>query len=240
LTAGLAGAYLLRETFYSWVYSVSKDFNYVYQAENGQISWTEEPFILAAEAVRETNRMMREDVQALDAQTDNYALLLNQECWGSWYEGPWSTGILLDNTTAIENVFAFFKPPIAEGALENVWAADAAQVLSMEKDNPKQEAILDYMKFLATTDATSIFIKYLIHPAGKFPDNWEEIAKYDIYAEMVDMYNSSNVGPWICYTPDIEQALLDNLSLVYTEELTPLEAMQNVDEVTKAYWESQQ
>ena len=30
LTAGLAGAYLLRETFYSWVYSVSKYFNYVY------------------------------------------------------------------------------------------------------------------------------------------------------------------------------------------------------------------
>jgi ABC-type glycerol-3-phosphate transport system substrate-binding protein len=239
LTAGLAGAYLLRETFYSWVYSVSKDFDYVYEAEYGKISWTEEPFILAAEAVKETNKMMREDVQALDAQTDSYALLLNQECWGSWYEGPWSTGILLDNPTAIENVFAFFKPPIAEGALTDTWAADAAQVLSMEKDNPNRDAVINYMKFLATTDATSIFIKYLIHPAGKFPDNWKEIAKYDIYAEMVDMYNSGNVGPWICYTPDIEQALLDNLALVYTEELTPLEAMQKVDEVTKAYWASQ-
>jgi ABC-type glycerol-3-phosphate transport system substrate-binding protein len=239
LTAGLAGAYLLRETFYSWVYSVSKDFDYVYEAEYGKISWTEEPFILAAEAVKETNKMMREDVQALDAQTDSYALLLNQECWGSWYEGPWSTGILLDNPTAIENVFAFFKPPIAEGALTDTWAADAAQVLSMEKDNPNRHAVINYMKFLATTDATSIFIKYLIHPAGKFPDNWKEIAKYDIYAEMVDMYNSGNVGPWICYTPDIEQALLDNLALVYTEELTPLEAMQKVDEVTKAYWASQ-
>jgi len=239
LTAGLAGGYLLRETFYAWVYSVAKDFDYVYEAEMGKRSWTEEPFILAAEAVKETNRMMREDVEALDAQTDNYALLLNQECWGSWYEGPWSTGILLDNQTAIENVFAFYKPPIAEGALENVWHADAAQVLSMRADNPNKDAVIGYMKFLATTDATSIFIKYLIHPAGKFPDNWKEIAKYDIYAEMVDMYNNSNIGPWICYTPDVEQALLVNLALIYREEITPEEGMKRVDEATKAYWASQ-
>ncbi len=239
LTAGLSGAYLLRETFYAWSYSVSKDFDYPYKAERGEISWTEEPFIIAAEAVKETNRMMREDVQALDAQTDSYALLLNQECWGSWYEGPWSTGILLDNPTAIENVFAFFKPPIAEGALENVWAADAAQVLSMRADNPKKDAVIEYMKFLATTDATSIFIKYLIHPAGKFPDNWKEIAQYDIYVEMVEMYNKSNIGPWICYTPEVEQALLDNLSLIYRGDITPEEGMKNVDEVTKAYWASQ-
>ncbi|MBM3705406.1 MAG: extracellular solute-binding protein, partial [Actinobacteria bacterium] len=54
LTAGLAGGYLLRETFYAWVYSVAKDFDYVYEAEMGKRSWTEEPFILAAEAVKET------------------------------------------------------------------------------------------------------------------------------------------------------------------------------------------
>ncbi len=239
LTAGFAGPYLLRETFYSWVYSVSKDFDYVYQAENGKISWTEEPFILAAQAVRDTYDMVREDAQALDPQVDSYALLLNQECWGSWYEGPWSTGILLEKPEAIENVFAFFKPPIAPGALENVWAADAAQVLSMEKDNPKQEEILKYMKFLATPEVSAVFIKYLIHPAGKFPDNWEEIAQYPIYAEMVNMYEESNIGPWICYTPDIEQALLDNLALIFTGDLTPEEGMAKVDEATKAYWASQ-
>ena len=239
LTAGLAGGYLLRETFYSWVNSVAKDFNYVYEAENGKRSWTEEPFILAAEAVKETSRMMREDTQALDAQTDSYALLLNQECWGSWYEGPWSTGILLDNPTAIENVFCFFKPPISPDATPNSWWADAGQVLSMNKDNPKKEQILDYAKFLTTEEVSAIFIKNLVHPFGKFPANWKELAGYPVYAEMVDMYNNSNIGPWICYTPDVEQALLDNLSLIYRGDLTPLEGMQKVDEATKAYWATQ-
>ncbi|MBU4450517.1 MAG: extracellular solute-binding protein [Actinobacteria bacterium] len=239
LSVGFAGPYLLRETFYSWVYSVSKDFNYVYEAEFGKISWTEEPFILAAQAVRDTYDMVREDAQALDPQVDNYALILNQETWGSWYEGPWSTGILRDNPAAIENVFAFFKPPIAPDALENVWAVDAAQVLSIEKDNPKLDEILKYMKFLATPEVSSIFIKYLIHPAGKFPDNWKEIAQYPIYAEMVEMYETGNVGPWICYTPEVEQALLDNLALIFTGDLTPEEGMAKVDEATKAYWASQ-
>jgi len=239
LTAGLAGGYLLRETFYSWVYSVAKDFNYVYEAENGKRSWTEEPFILAAEAVKETSRMMREDTQALDAQTDSYALLLNQECWGSWYEGPWSTGILLDNPTAIENVFCFFKPPIAPDATPNSWWADAGQVLSMTKDNPKKEQILEYAKFLTTEEVSAIFIKNLVHPFGKFPANWKEIAGYPVYAEMVDMYNNSSIGPWICYTPDVEQALLDNLSLIYRGDITPLEGMKKVDEATKAYWATQ-
>jgi ABC-type glycerol-3-phosphate transport system substrate-binding protein len=239
LTAGLSGAYLLRETFYSWVYSVAKDFDYVYKAERGEISWTEKPFILAAEAVKDTAMMMREDVEALDAQTDNYAILLKQEAWGSWYEGPWSTGILLDNPVAIENVFAFFKPPIASGALPNVWAADAAQVLSMRADNPNKDEVIKYMRFLSTEEVSAIFIKYLIHPAGKFPKNWKEIAKYPIYAQMVEMFEKSNVGPWICYTPRVEQALLDNLSEIFRGKISPLKGMQNVDAATKEYWESQ-
>jgi hypothetical protein len=53
------------------------------------------------------------------------------------------------------------------------------------------------------------------------------------------MYNNSNIGPWICYTPDVEQALLDNLQLIYRGDITPMEGMQKVDEATKAYWATQ-
>lgn len=239
LSAGLAGAYLLRERFYVWSYSVAKDAKVIYEAENGKRSWTEEPFLKAAEAVQETAKMMREDTSALDAQTDNYAILLNQEAWGGWYEGPWSTGILLDNKTAIDNVFYFFLPPVAEDALPDCWAADAGQVLAMREDNPNKDQVIKYLKYLATPEASAIFIKNLIHPAGKFPDNWKDLASVPVFAEGVEMYQKSNVAPWICYTPEVEQALLTNISLIYTGELTPMEGLKKLDEATKAYWDSQ-
>ncbi|MCL4377118.1 MAG: ABC transporter substrate-binding protein [Actinobacteria bacterium] len=238
LEAGLAGAYLLRERFYVWSYSVAKDVNVIYDAEFGKRSWTEEPFVKAAEAVKETARMMREDVQALDAQTDTYALLKNQECWGGWYEGPWSVGILLDNKTDIDNAFYFFLPPVAENALPNCWAADAGQVLAMREDNPNKDQVIKYLKYLATPEVSAIFIKNLIHPAGKFPDNWKDIAGYPVYIEGVEMYQNSNVAPWICYTPEVETALLDNISLIYKGELSPMDGLKKIDEATKAYWAS--
>lgn len=239
LSAGLAGAYLLRERFYVWSYSVAKDAKIIYEAENGKRSWTEEPFLKAAEAVKETSRMMREDTAALDAQTDNYGILLKQEAWGGWYEGPWSVGILLDNKTAIDNVFYFFLPPVSDDALPNTWAADAGQVLAMREDNPNKDQVIKYLKYLATPEVSAIFIKNLIHPAGKFPDNWKDIAPVPVFVQGVEMYQSSNVAPWICYTPDVETALLTNLSLIYTGELTPMEGLQKIDEATKAYWATQ-
>ncbi len=239
LSAGLAGAYILRERFYVWSYSVAKDANIIYEAENGQRSWTEEPFLKAAEAVKETAKMMREDTAALDAQTDNYGILLNQEAWGGWYEGPWSTGILLDNQTAIDNVFYFYLPPVSEDALPDCWAADAGQVLAMRDDNPNKDQVIKYLKYLATPEVSAIFIKNLIHPAGKFPDNWKEIAPVPVFVEGVEMYEASNVAPWICYTPDVESALLTNISLIYTGELTPMEGLEKIDEATKEYWATQ-
>jgi ABC-type glycerol-3-phosphate transport system substrate-binding protein len=239
LEAGLAGAYILRERFYVFSYSVAKDANIIYEAENGKRSWTEEPFLKAAEAIKETSRMMREDTQALDAQTDTYALLLNQECWGGWYEGPWSIGILLDNPTAIDNAFYFYLPKVSEDALPNCWAADAGQVLAMREDNPNKDQVIKYLKYLATPEVSSIFIKNLIHPAGKFPDNWESLVDKQAYIDGVKMYQESNIAPWICYTPDIETALLDNISLIYKGELTPMEGLKKIDEATKAYWDTQ-
>ncbi len=239
LEAGLAGAYILRERFYVFSYSVAKDAKIIYEAENGKRSWTEEPFLKAAEAIKETSKMMREDTQALDAQTDTYALLKNQECWGGWYEGPWSAGILLDNKTDIENAFYFYLPPVADNALTKCWAADAGQVLAMREDNPNKDQVIKYLKYLSTPEVSAIFIKNLIHPAGKFPDNWKDLVKVPIFVQGVEMYQESNIAPWICFTPDVEQALLTNISLIYTGELTPMEGLQKIDEATKAYWATQ-
>lgn len=241
LAGGLQQIHWLQENFYTWVYSVSKDPNTIYDAEFGKTSWTGEPFIAAADAIRDTSFIMREDVLSLNAQTDGYNQWLNQEAWGSWYNGPWAVGALLDYPEDLKNIFAFTKPPIVEGGLKDYMAADAGQVLSMTKDNPKKDQILEYAKFLATPEVSAIFLKNLIHPFGKFPDNWQDVipgdAK-DFFIEMVQLYQKGNIGPWIIYTGDINKALIDNLTAIFQGKQTSMEGMQKMDEVTKAYWES--
>ena len=248
LAAGLITLHQLQELFYNWAFTVTGDFDTPHNAEyqlNG-VKWTDEAFILAADAVYETRRMMRDDAQALDAQMDSYAIWLNQESWGHWYNGPWATGILLDNPVALANNFSFFKPPIAPGAIGNAWPADAGQVLSMEDDNPNKEEILKYAKFLTTPEVSEIFISYLIHPFGKFPDNWdtrddiiEDPDARALYVSMVKQYEESEIGPWIVYIAEVRQSLFDNLSEIYRGNLSSEEGMANVQADTEAYWASQ-
>ncbi|MFC2159209.1 hypothetical protein ACFLQS_00630 [Actinomycetota bacterium] len=245
LAAGLISLHQLQELFFNWAYSMTGDFDTPRNAEFSRdgVKWTDEPFIIAADAVRETRRMMRDDAQALDAQMDSYAIWLNQESWGHWYNGPWATGILLDNELALNNCFSFFKPKIHPDALENTWPADAGQVLCMEANNPQIEEALQYVKFLATPEVSEIFMSYLIHPFGKFPDGWqdrtdiiENDAARGLYNEMVAQYEMSNVGPWITYVPEVRQALFDNLAEIYRGNITSEEGMANVQAATDDYW----
>lgn len=241
ISTGFLGQYMLRELFWTFVYQQTTPEDICIKAEfqkNG-VKWTDSEFINACSGIQAMARMTREDVLSLDYQTDHYSIMLNQEAWGSLYDGPWATGVLIDNPDAINNVFGFYHPPVVEGAASNVWAADAAQILCMEKDNPNKDEVIEFMKWIHSEEATPFMIEQLIHPAGKFPDGWESMVEYDIYFELVDMYEASDVSPWICYTGEIETSLIDNLTQVFTGDATPEEAMAKVQADTEAYWESQ-
>ena len=52
------------------------------------------------------------------------------------------------------------------------------------------------------------------------------------------MYEKSIVSPWICYTGEIETAMIDNLTQVFTGDATPQQAMAKVQSITEEYWAS--
>ena len=241
LSTGFAGGYMIRELFWTFVYQQSYPEDIMRKAEfqEGGFKFTDERFVNAARAVTYMSKMTRPDVLSLDYQTDHYKIMSNQEAWGSLYDGPWATAILLENPPAIDNVFGFWHPPVAPGAKANVLAADGGQVLAMAKDNPNKDYVIEFMKFVHSPEGTPFFIKNLVHPAGKFPDNWRELAPHKVYAELVDMYNESIISPWICYTGEIETACIYNLSKVFTGELTPEAGMATVQASVEQYWASQ-
>jgi ABC-type glycerol-3-phosphate transport system substrate-binding protein len=241
ISTGFLGQYMIRELFWTFVYQQTTPEDLTLKAEFMQdgVKWTDEEFLIACKAVQAMARMTREDVLSLDYQTDHYSIMLNQEAWGSLYDGPWATAVLIDSPDAINNVFGFFHPPVVEGAATNVWAADAGQILAMEKDNPNKDAVIEFMKWMHSEEASSYMIEQLIHPAGKFPDDWKSLVDYEIYFELVEMFESSDVSPWICYTAEIEAALIDNLTQVFTGDATPEEAMAAVQQVTDDYWAAQ-
>ncbi len=189
MSTGFLGQYMIRELYYMFVYQQSYPENIMTKAEFQQdgVKWTDKEFITACKAVQAMAKMTREDVLSLDYQTDHYNILKGQEAWGSLYDGPWATAVLLDNPDAINNVFGFFHPPVVEGANADVCNADAAQILCMEKDNPHKDEVIEFMKFIHSPECTPYFIEQLIHPAGKFPDNWKDLVQYDIYFQLVDM-----------------------------------------------------
>jgi len=238
MSTGFLGQYMIRELFWVFVYQQSYPVDIMKKAEfmEDGVKFTDKEFLTACKAVQAMARMTREDVLSLDYQTDHYSIMLNQEAWGSLYDGPWATAVLLDNPDAINNVFGFFHPPVVKGARGDVWAADAAQILCMEKDNPQKDEVIEFMKFVHSPECTPFFIENLIHPAGKFPDNWKDLVEHDIYFELVEMYEKSIVSPWICYTGEIETALIDNLTQVFTGDATPQQAMAKVQAVTEEYW----
>jgi ABC-type glycerol-3-phosphate transport system substrate-binding protein len=241
VSTGFLGVYMMRELFWVFVYQQSYPEDIMRKAEfmEDGVKFTDKEFITACKAIQAMARMTREDVLSLDYQTDHYSMMMSQDTWGSLYDGPWATAVLLDNPDAINNVFGFFHPPVVEGARGDVWAADAGQILCMEKDNPHKEEVIEFMKFVHSPECTKFFIEQLTHPAGKFPDNWRDLVEHDIYFELVEMYERSIISPWICYTGEINTALEDNLAQVFTGELTPERAMANVQKATEEYWASQ-
>lgn len=241
LSTGFSGSYMIRELFWTFVYQQSYPEDIMKKAEfqKDGVKFTDEKFINAARAVYYMSKMTRPDVLSLDYQTDHYKIMKNQEAWGSLYDGPWATAVLMDNPDAINNVFGFWHPPVVAGAKANVLAADGGQILAMKKDNPHIEQVIEFVKFMHSVQGTPFFIKNLVHPAGKFPDDWKQLAPHKVYADLVDIYSKSIVSPWICYTGAIETICIDNLTKIFTGELTPEAGMASIQSGVEKYWASQ-
>ncbi|MCL5985696.1 MAG: extracellular solute-binding protein [Actinobacteria bacterium] len=238
MSSGLLGAYMLRELFYGFIgQQTGGKENPGLKAEMGEMSWTEPIFINAANGIKALKQVTREDVLSLDYQTDHYEIIKNHQAWGSIYDGPWSLGVL-DPAYVEENLFEFHHPVVVEGAATNTYVAGPGQIVAMLKDNPHKDAVLDFLKFLSTPEAAAAMIKQSIHPAGRLPDDLESVAPSKFYTKMLQEVKQSVAVPWITYTPEIEQALIDNLTQVFQGKITAEKAMENVDKATKDYLES--
>ena len=245
MIAGFIASYLMRELFYTMAYAEAypDDIGFKAEYQLDGVKWTDEVFINAARALGSLSNATREDVLSTEQQTDAYTQFLNQDSWAALYEGSWSTGILLDNPVALENAFVFRQPLSVEGANEFVMESGPGQIVCMEKDNPNKDQVIEFMKFFHSPEGTPYLIKNLTHPAGKFPDDWENLISgpaANLYAEFKGLYDES-VEPhsWWVLNAEIEASLIDNLVLVWIGDLTPEEAMANVQADTEAFWASQ-
>ena len=206
------------------------------KAARGEISWQNEIFRNAAEAVVEIYGVSAPDSIAWDLVAEEYQKIFNKEAWYFMYLGSWMLGEL--ETQAAEEVQAgnlgvSLYPGVKEGVAGNFYGGGIGAHYSLNADAKDRAATLEWAKFINSPDASEIFLKYSIMPAGAPVENAERYVS-SFFAEYLDVVATGKQTPEFnigYFNPDAYDAYITGWDELFTGDKTVAEYLENMDRV---------
>ena len=208
----------------------------MYQAaQKGEISWQNDVFLNALNAIDKMNALMSPDALSLDQQVIGYERLFNKETWYEFMVGSWMTGEL--ETQAAEEIAAGNigiapYPAVLDDLEPNFAMGGIGANFSLNAESPRKELAMEFVKFTESPAATGILVSHSITPAGPVDDP-SKYSDSEFFADYIAATNDLNIVVYlISVNPDAHSAFLENLQNMFLGEVTPEEVLANMDEVT--------
>jgi len=168
------------------------------QAANGEISWQNDIFKTALEGVVRLYALGSDDAISL-AYDESVARLLGKKAVYNMYLGSWMLGDIekqLASDVEAGNVGVLLYPAITDEIKTLFYGGGigAHYSISSKPEGYKKEIVLKWAKFINSPQASAIFLKNSIMPAGAPVDNPGEIVS-PFFTEYLNVVNNGQMTP---------------------------------------------
>lgn len=213
-----------------------KALNMYQQAERGEISWNNDEFKNALNAINALNQLHSKDALTIDQQAAGYQRLYTKKTWYEWMCGSWMLGDAekqLAADVAAGNLGIAPYPACTDSVQANFTVSGTGCVYSLSAKSPRKEIVLEFLKFLNSPTVTPILLKNSIFPAGPV-ENPESIVS-PFFAQYITEVSKLQVSPYpIGVVPEVTNEFQTNLQNMFSGEITPDEVLANMDAAAQA------
>ena len=206
------------------------------QAANGDISWKNDIFRTAAEAVVRIYKLSAPDSITWDLVADEYEKIFNKDAWYFMYLGSWMLGELetqaSDEITA-GNIGTALYPAVNDGVEGNFYGGGIGAHYSLNAKAKDRETTLKWAKFINSPEASEIFLKYSIMPAGAPVANPERYVS-SFFTEYLSVVATGKQTPEFnigYFNPAANDAYLTGWDELFTGDKTVEQFLENMDKV---------
>jgi len=204
------------------------------QAELGEISWQNETFITAAEAIKKLEPCFADDALSVDEFTDGHTRLYSKEYWGGiyYYEQMFSelTEALPEDVENGNVILAPWPLPTPDSDPE-VQEGGVGTDFIVNANSPHIDACIEFYKFWHSTEVTKILVKNSLPPAVKIDFDLGEVVEDPLFLQALEIVNEhpKQYQNAFFYNADAQAKLRENLTNMFIGNITPEQVFEDMD-----------